>query len=231
VIDFHEIVSKGGPWQRAEIIGDALLLQGDCREILPVLPSVDAVISDPPYGMKWDGKVSRGKNGTGKKGETRHYGRTIVDDDKPFDPSPWIGFKHVVLWGWNHYASRLDVGTTLVWLKRYDSGFGSFLSDGEVAWMKGGHGVYAYRDVSLQGDSDNRAHPTQKPVGLMAWSMDRAKVPNKALVLDPYMGSGSTGVACIDTGRQFIGIEIEKNYFEASCTRIRQAQAQLRLFA
>ena len=74
-----------------------------------------------------------------------------------------------------------------------------------------------------------KLHPTQKPVGLMAWCMDRAKVPDGGVVLDPYMGSGTTGVAAIETGRRFIGIEFVREYFDRACERIDQAQAQGRL--
>ena len=63
----------------------------------------------------------------------------------------------------NHFAARLPVGTTLIWLKRYDNAFGTFLSDAEIAWEKGGYGVYCFRDVSMQGESNNKKHPTQKP--------------------------------------------------------------------
>ena len=205
---------------------DVTLYNADCLDILPTLGGVDAVITDPPYGMDWDGRVTRGPNGTGKAGETRHYGTRIANDKQPFDPSPWLGFDRVVLWGFHHFASRLPVGSVLVWLKRYDEGFGSFLSDADLAWMKGGCGVYCKRDLSLQGESSDRAHPTQKPVSLMAWCLDMAKVPIGATVLDPFMGSGTTGVACVRTGRRFIGIEIDPGYFAIAQRRIAEAQLQ-----
>lgn len=203
------------------------LYHGDCLEVMKSLPagSVDAVITDPPYGMGWDAGVQTGPNGTGKH-RSSNYGRTIINDDKPFDPSPFLRFPKVVLFGYQHFASRLPVGTTLIWLKRYDSGFGSFLSDAELAWMKGGCGVYAKRDVSLQGESRQRAHVTQKPVSLMRWILDMAKVPEGATVLDPFMGSGTTGVACMQTGRNFIGIEIDEGYFSVAKKRIEDAAAQ-----
>lgn len=215
---------------RVETIGRATLYLGDCRDVLPTLGKVDAVVSDPPYGMKWDGKVSVGKNGHGGTGtRAKHYGVTILGDDEPFDPSPFLGFDKVVLFGANHFASRLPTGTMLVWIKRFDGGFGSFLSDGEVAWMKGGHGVYCFRDTSLMGETHDRAHPTQKPVPLMRWCIER--IGNSRNILDPFMGSGTTGVAAVQMGRDFIGIEREPKYFDIACRRIEDAQRQGRLIA
>jgi site-specific DNA-methyltransferase (adenine-specific) len=207
------------------IIGRATLYNADCRDVLPLLGKVDAVVTDPPYGMKWDGKVTVGKNGHGSTGaKAKHYGVTIYGDDEPFDPSPWLAYEQVVLFGSNHFGQRLPVGTTLVWVKRKDGGFGSFLSDGEVAWMKGGHGVYCFRDTSLMGETLDRAHPTQKPVPLMRWCIEKSG--QGQLILDPFMGSGSTGVAAVQMGRSFIGIEREQRYFDVACKRIEGAQRQ-----
>lgn len=96
--------------------------------------------------------------------------------------------------------------------------------------MKGGHGVYCKRDMSLYGETDNRMHPTQKPVGIMMWCMNMSKVHQASIVLDPYMGSGTTGVACIRSGRKFIGIEKDEKYFEIAKKRISKEQSALRLF-
>jgi site-specific DNA-methyltransferase (adenine-specific) len=131
-----------------------------------------------------------------------------------------------VLWGANHFARHLPVGTTLVWLKRLDGGFGSFLSDAEVAWMRGGHGVYCRRDTSLM-DGNSRTHPTEKPVGIMQWCIEKT---DAEVILDPFMGSGTTGVACARLGRRFIGCEIEEKYFDIACRRIEAAQRQADLF-
>lgn len=187
---------------------------------MPLLPLDAAIVSDPPYGMKWSGKVREGPNGHGTRGKTRHTGVTILEDDRPFDPASWIRFKEAILWGCNHYSAQLPKGTTLVWIKRNDAAFGSFLSDAELAWKKGGHGVYCIRDLSMNAIARKRVHPTQKPVGLMRWCIAKTKSP---LIIDPYLGSGSTGVAAVLEGRQFIGIEQDKQYFEIACKRIQEA--------
>jgi len=205
----------------------ATLYLGDCRDIAPQLQGVDAVISDPPYGMDWNTNYSRFRPGV-----NGHGGRILPDrpkiegDAEPFDPAMWLDYPAVVLFGCNHYAQRLPVGTTLVWLKRHDAGFGSFLSDAELAWMKGGHGVYAKRDLSMNAETLTRCHPTQKPVPLMAWCMEVAKVPAGATVLDPYMGSGTTGIACLRTGRNFVGIEKDPAHFANAVARLEREANQ-----
>lgn len=151
---------------------------------------------------------------------------SIANDDKPFDPSPFLHFGKVVMWGFHHFSDKLPTGSVLVWLKRYDSGFGTFLSDADLAWVKGGCGVYCFRDMTLQGDSGNRHHPTEKPVSLMKWAIEKYTKPGDT-VFDPFMGSGTTGVACIKTGRNFVGIEISEGYYKVAEKRIREAQAQL----
>jgi DNA modification methylase len=162
-----------------------------------------------------------------RRGQGRSDWGSIANDDKPFDPAEWLPFPEVILWGANHFAARLPVGTQLVWVKRLDAAFGSFLSDAEVAWQKGGHGVYCWRDTSLCGEAKYREHPTQKPLDLMRWCIKRMKA---STILDPFMGSGTTGVACVKLGRKFIGIEIEPKYFNIACKRIEQAYAQPDLF-
>jgi site-specific DNA-methyltransferase (adenine-specific) len=214
---------------------DVTLYCGDCLDILPTLGRVDAVITDPPYGMNWDTNFARFSGGhqdsIAKRGMGRDYGAPIIGDDMPFDPSPWLKFERVVMWGYHHFSSRLPVGSVLVWLKRLDPAFGTFLSDAELAWMKGGHGVYCRRDLSMKAITGDREHPTQKPVSLMEWCLDKARVSIGATVLDPFMGSGTTGVACVRTGRRFIGVEIDPGYFAIAQRRIAEAQLQPALFA
>ena len=207
---------------RVENIGDATLYEGDCLEILPTLGKVDAVITDPPYGMNWNTDGTRYTRGGRPSG-----GRQIRGDNKPFDPSPWIAFDYCVLFGFNHFPTSLPAGGSLVFIKRTDAAFGCFLSDAEIAWVKGIKGVYCYRDTSHAIAADHE-HPSEKPVGLMQWAIGKSKAPG--LILDPFMGSGTTGVACANLGRKFIGIEIEPRYFDIACKRIEEAYRQPRLF-
>jgi site-specific DNA-methyltransferase (adenine-specific) len=202
------------------------IIHGDCRDWSG---KADAVISDPPYGMDWNVNSRRftgGHNPEARERQGRNDFKPVHGDRQAFDPSPWLDFPAVGLWGGNHFAARVPVGTTLVWIKRLDPAFGTFLSDAELAWVKGGHGVYCRRDTSMNGESSNRLHPTQKPVGIMQWTMERAKVPEGATVLDPYMGSGTTGIACIRTGRKFVGIEIDPAHFETARQRLTRELAQ-----
>jgi site-specific DNA-methyltransferase (adenine-specific) len=196
---------------------------GDCLEILPTLGQVDAVITDPPYGIDMDTNYSRLTNGGG------NYAR-IINDDKPFDPTPWLNFPKVILFGYNRFAHLVPPGTLLIWDKRFKSGK-AFLSDGEIAWMKswykkvgphaGGYGVYIL-SLTSQGfvRPEPVQHPSQKPVALMEWCILKARLQPGATILDPYMGSGSTGVAAIRNGYSFIGIEKDPGYYDIARQRL-----------
>jgi len=216
------------------------LYLGDCMDIAPTLEGVDAIISDPPYGMKWNTDSTRFSGGARKRDDGRDDWGAIHGDAEPFEPERWLKYPKCVMWGANHYAKKLPLGTTLVWIKKDEHQWGKFLSDAEIAWMKSGRGVYVKRipwnpparaidagGVTLQLKG---IHPTQKPVALMAWCMDKAKVAGGATVLDPYMGSGSTIIAAIRTGRNAIGIEKDPNYFKVALDRIQHELAQDDLF-
>lgn len=218
---------------RVEEFESATLYLGDCREVVPTLGKVDAVLSDPPYGMAWNTDSTRFTGGHMKRGEGRDDWGGVRGDAQAFDPAPWLQFPHCILWGANHYAQRLPVGATLIWLKKPPELFGTFLSDAEIAWKKGGHGVFAhfkqFPPPSRMAEHDGTvAHPTQKPIALMEWCL--GFFPDAATILDPFMGSGTAGVACARLGRRFIGIEIEPRYFDIACRRIEAAQRQADLF-
>lgn len=208
---------------RKEVIGNATLYLGDCLTVSEV---ADAVISDPPYGIA----ASR----TGGAGVwTRRIGTAIVGDDRPFDPSPWLAYKDAILWGANHYADKLPASAGwLVWDKKLGIKQDDF-SDGEIAWHKQGGAVRIYRKLwnglLAHEPGQQRLHPMQKPIELMRWCIERARLP--ATILDPYMGCGTTGVAAMQMGLRFVGVEIEPVYFEIACERIENAQRQERLFA
>lgn len=230
------VESEGvGGVRKFEAEGVTLYL-ADNRDVRDQL-AADALISDPPYGMDWNTNSKRfsGGNRITDRGEGRDDWGDIAHDCEPFDPRPWLEYPRCVLWGANHYAARLPVGTTLVWLKKGDHLFGTFLSDAEIGWMKGGHGVYVFRkDWSPQtkandlfgGGVPTSAHPSQKPIALMSWCMERAKVPPGALVCDPYTGSGSTAIACIRTGRRFVGAEKDERHFDTAVARIQRELSQ-----
>lgn len=210
----------------------AVLIHGDALDYRDV--AADAIITDPPYGMSWEGN-QRFSGGNVKRGKgTKH--KQIIGDDQQFDPSPWLNRGiPTVMWGANHFWSQLPSGAALIWQKRNEEALGSFLSDGEVAFMNVGIGVYICRKVfsgsqrAIEGGVgpyDGSLHPNQKPVALMSWAMDRAKIAKGTTVMDPYMGSGTTGIACMRTGRNFIGIEKDRTHFETAVARLKREMNQ-----
>jgi site-specific DNA-methyltransferase (adenine-specific) len=208
--------------------GGITIYHSDCREVLPdVWFGVDLLLTDPPYGISLNTDNSRFSGGTkgniAKRGNGigSANGAPIINDDHPFDPSFLLSYgRDQVIWGWNHYPEKLPRGACLVWLKRNDAAFGTFLSDAELAWMSKGHGVYCRRDLSNNAIANQRVHPTQKPESLMRWCLDF--FPDANLVLDPFMGSGTTLRAAKDMGRAAIGIEIEERYCEIAAQRLSQ---------
>lgn len=215
--------------QRIERIGDAVLYLGNCLDVLPTLPKAGAVVADPPYGIGY-------KRGAG--GNSLPYGNKpdwdrVIGDDSDFDPSPWLAWP-CILWGANHYAQKLPRGRWLAWNKLGDFGSHDDFSDVELAWnsKRAADKIFNYlwKGVRQAGEkNEKRHHPTQKPVALMEWCL--GFVPDAEVIIDPYMGSGTTGVACAGLGRQFIGVEIDPRYFNIACDRIRAVYAQRRLFA
>lgn len=206
-------------------IGDAVLYRGDCAEILPTLGKVDAVITDPPYGIKRSGQAETNtKNPKHKRREHLDLG---WDEGRPeqamFDLMRSIS-KVQVIWGGNYFADALP--PTMGWLYWDKGQRGLSMSDGELAWTS--------MQKALRSFLCNRAalvgaeHPTQKPLSLMVWCVEQAGTPG--LIVDPYMGSGTTGVAAVQLGCKFIGIEREQKYFDIACERIANAQRQQTLF-
>ena len=228
-----------GPWKRIERIGDAVLLLGDCLEILPTLPRVDAVITDPPYAIPT--VVAQGRTVTRNLGDMsivetamRVYlgaawermtsaGRIFVFCDGTSYP---VIFRTL----YSEFQTAM-----LVWDKGQIGMGREFRKSHELiihGWRvdtptfsdgKGRADVLKFQPVA----SEIRVHPAQKPDGLLVELVR----PSGATILDPFMGSGTTGVACANLGRKFIGIEIEPKYFDIACERITNAYRQERLFA
>ena len=207
------------------IIGNATLILGDCREILPTLPRVDAVVTDPPYGINRDGKPPSTSSHGGHKGY-EFFGWDRSRPSKDVFAKILKSSDVQVIWGGNYFADLLPAsGKWFFW----DKGQRISQADGELAWtsLYGAMRVFTINRKAI--DRDGAVHPTQKPLPLMKWCIEQ--LPAHAhTILDPYMGSGTTGVACAQMGRAFIGIEIDPRYFEIACRRIEAAQAQPDMF-
>lgn len=217
---------------RVETIGDATLYLGDCLEILPTLQGVDCIIMDPPYGMAytsgyatealWSGSVIHGD-------ETTRARDVVI---------AWADGRPVLCFGTWKAPRPTATKVVLIW----DKGGALGMGDLSIPWKADHEEVYVIgkgfvgtrdsgsvlRHPPVQSMAKNgRQHPTEKPVTLMRDLMRKTA----GVVLDPFMGSGSTGVAAIQSGRAFVGIEIDERYFEIACKRIEQAYAQGQLFA
>lgn len=202
---------------RKEVIGDCELYLGDCLDLLPTLGKFDAVVTDPPYGI--------GITRSNRIAVSRGMGGGNWDDAPPslelmrmvMDAAP----SHII-WGGNYFALQ-PTRCVLVWDKIND---GRDFADLEVAWtdLDAVARIFRMRPMNMDG---GKLHPTQKPVELMRWCVDKTDADS---ILDPFMGSGTTGVACVKLGRKFTGIEIDPHYFDIACERIRQAYKQPDMF-
>ena len=225
-------------YRRKETIGDATLYLGDCLEILPTLPKVDVLLSDPPY-------LLHAGAGGGAFGNGAHLVKTGGFTDGGIDYSFLGGFSN-----WLVFCSRLQLPELLsaaqqrkkwnliTWAKPnpVPTCNNKYLPDVEYV-------VHAFDWAGINGSmadkkcffheptgSKTNGHPNEKPISLMEKLVGAGSKPEH-IVADPFMGSGTTGVACANLGRKFIGIEIEERYFDIACERIAAAYAQGRLFA
>lgn len=202
----------------------AVLYLGDCLDLLPI--EADAVITDPPYGIAdcWKGGFNAA-NGWGKAGteaESRNEWDAFAPDKATFDLLRKIGAVQC-FWGGNYFPLPVSRGW-LIWSKP-ERGFS--LSEAELAWTSLAMPMRVY---DFRRSDNGRTHPTQKPVAVMAWAMEQCKVPIGATILDPYMGSGTTGIACLRTGRNFIGIEKDPHHFATALERLQSEIDQGVLF-
>lgn len=204
---------------RTEILADGVTLYlGDCRDILPGLPKHDALVTDPPYGIAhlWKGGFNS-KHGWGKAKD-----ESITRNE--WDETPLSGSmlglilaagKEHIIWGGNYF----DLPPSRCWLVWNKPERGFSLAEAELAWTNRDSVV---RVFDAPRSEVGRVHPTQKPVALMKWCI--AKTTGS--ILDPFMGSGTTGVAAVQMGRKFTGIEISERYFDIACRRIDEALRQ-----
>ena len=196
------------------IIGNATLYLGDSREILPTLPKVDAVITDPPYG------IGIAANPVRQMHEKLDWDAS-PPDQKLINACVSAG-EISVIWGGN-YFDLSPQQCFFIWDKMQPENFS--LAMCEYAWTNKKGPAKMHRQSVL---SYRKEHPTQKPIELMKWCI--TQVGNPQTILDPFMGSGTTGVAAVQMGRKFIGIEREPKYFDIACERIENAQKQTTLF-
>lgn len=213
---------------REERIGGQRLILGDSKAVFAEIGPVAAVVSDPPYGIAYAHSGGGGKLAR----STAFAHKSIIGDDQPFDPSMWIN-QPAILWGGNHFADQLPASQSwLIWDKRC-ADYSNDQADSEMAWTNLGFPARMFRHVwngMLRGPESKtpRVHPTQKPIALMEWCLGFVK--DAATILDPFMGSGTTLVACQKLGRAGTGIEIDPDYFDVACKRVEEATRQPDLF-
>ena len=209
------------PIVREVTIGPCRLIQGDCAEVLPLIGRVNAVVTDPPYGI---GENARRVASRTKLAETIDYGDFTWDSSPPdrevVNAAVTAG-RSAIVFGGNYFHLPPSRGW-LVWDKLNSGNF----ADCELAWTNIKMSVRIFRHmwngmIRQSERNTQRVHPTQKPIELMEWCL--GFLPDAKTILDPFMGSGTTGVACIRTCRQFIGIEKEPKYFDIAVKRIQQA--------
>lgn len=225
------------------VIGNAELWLGDCRDILPTLGKVDAVVTDPPYGIKRDGKPQSTSSHGGHKGY-EFLGWDCAAPDAPTLEAIFEVSKNQIMWGANYYPAHLP--PSMGWLV-WDKGQRIDQSDAELAFTSLQKALRVFTLNRAAIASDGAVHPTQKPLALMKWCIgflpkcswceDKRAISEKCActdnaqtILDPFMGSGTTGVAAVQMGRKFIGIEREPKYFDIAAKRIEDAQRQSDLF-
>lgn len=191
------------------------IIQGDCLEYMKTLPDkcIDLVLTDPPYGINAD-KMTMG-SGKHQWDKDVEEWDNFIPDKKVFDEMFRIG-KNVIIWGGNYFTAYLEPSVHwLIWDKLNPN---MSFSEVEMAWVKEGKRTRIFKEYSA---NQVKLHPTQKPIKLMEWCVANYSKEGD-LILDPFAGSGSTLVACKNTKRNYIGIEISPKYVEIANQRLRQ---------
>ena len=207
--------------KREEIIGDCRLILGDCREILPLLPKVDAVVTDPPYGID-AGNMTMGRGSRNDTGKNILKDWDVAPAKEYFDELMRVS-KEQVIWGGNYFPLRPS-RCFLIWDKLdYKSDFAS----AELAWTSFNKVVKTFQHA--RNNRTIRIHPTQKPTKLYQWILSNYAKPGDR-ILDTHLGSGSIAIACYDMGFDLTGYEIDKDYYDAAVNRLENHKKQLTLF-
>jgi len=201
------------------------IYHGDCREIFPTLGRFDLLLTDPPYGIDWNTNYSRFTNLMTSGSQVDHAKIENDSDSQMMKFALEIDLPKIV-WG-AHLSPWLikEAGSWLVWDKRFENGV-AMLADAELAYWSKGAGVYIHKHTwqGMIGDKSGtprkRLHPNEKPAGLLRWCLNLC--PDAQIILDPFMGSGTTLVAAKLEGRRAVGIELEEKYCEIAAERLRQ---------
>ena len=214
---------------RKEIIGDCVLYHGDCMEIMKELDMVDAVVTDPPSGI---GESNKKGQSRGKMAKPKNYKGADGWDEKPASKECIEKIRSIsknqIIFGGNYFDGLGSTSCWLVWDKQNGS---NDFADCELAWTnldKAVRRIYWRWNGMIRKGNDIREHPTQKPVGVMEWCLTH--VPDAQTILDPFMGRGTTLVACAKMGRKGIGIELDPEYFDIACKRVEEAYKQPDMF-
>lgn len=219
-----------------KVIGNCELYCGDSMDILPTLDKVDAIVTDPPYGINFGNFNRTNKDSKGNRYKADKYHNS--DWDKEFNFEPFFNGlnklnKQMIVWGGNYFPCLWvnPVKGIIFWNKKQPC---ANFSKGELAWtnidMPAQHIEFAYYgNIEGNTSASKKEHPTQKPVQVIKHCINYLK-EEPQIILDPFMGSGTTGVACQQMGRKFIGIEKEPKYFDIACKRIEEASRQGDLF-
>jgi DNA modification methylase len=219
--------------RKEQLSENVTLYLGDCREILPTLGRFDACVTDPPYGIGADRAMF--KAGGTKYGAAlvakRHYQDTNWDTEIPSDDTIALilALAKWHIWFGGNFFPLPPSRCWLVWDKKINGEFAAC----ELAWTNLDKPVKRIEwmwNGMLRKGSDERSHPTQKPLGVMSWCLEHLPA-NVQTVIDPYCGSGTTGVACVGKGLGFTGIEREVHHFDTACRRISDELRRPRLFA